>query len=48
MNKNKKTIGFKKNIKNHGLIFHYNIRADLMLGIFMLLLYGYHKSVLHV
>ena len=29
----KKSAAFKKNIKNHGLIFHYNIRADPMLGI---------------
>ena len=29
----RKTVGLKKNIKNHGLIFHYNIRYDDMLGI---------------
>ena len=29
----KKYIGFKNNIKKHGLIFHYNIRADPMLGV---------------
>ena len=29
----KEDIGFRKNIKKHGLIFHYNIRVDPMLGI---------------
>ena len=29
----KKKIGFKKNIKKHGFLFHHNIRADNMLGI---------------
>ena len=29
----KKSIGFKKNIKKHGLPFHYNIRKYPMLGI---------------
>ena len=29
----KKYVGFKKNIKKHGLIFHYNIIADPLLGI---------------
>ena len=28
-----KYVGFKKNIKKHGLIFCYNIRADNLLGI---------------
>ena len=28
-----KTIGLKKNIKNHGLLFYYNIREDPLLGI---------------
>ena len=34
MNINKKAVGFEKNIKNHGLLFHYNIAADNMLGVF--------------
>ena len=29
----RKTVGFKKNIKKHGLLFHYNIRSYPMLGI---------------
>ena len=33
MNINKKYVGFKKNIKKHGLLFHYNIRAYPLLGI---------------
>ena len=33
MNIKKKTVGFKKNIKNYGMGFHYNIRTDPMLGI---------------
>ena len=33
MNIKKKAVGFKKNIKKHGLLFHYNIRADTLLGI---------------
>ena len=28
-----KAVGFKKNIKKHGLIFHYSIRADPFLGV---------------
>ena len=33
MNIKKKYFGFKGNIKNYGLPFHYNIREDPMLGI---------------
>ena len=33
MNIKKKSVGFKNNIRYHGLDFHYNIRADTMLGI---------------
>ena len=33
MNIKKKYVGFKKNIKKHDFIFHYNIRKDPMLGI---------------
>ena len=33
MNIKKKDVGFKKNMKKHGLIFHYNIRSDTMLNI---------------
>ena len=29
----RKNVGFKNNIKKYGLIFHYNTRADPMLGI---------------
>ena len=28
----KKYVNFRKNINKHGLVFHYNIRADPMLG----------------
>ena len=28
-----KSVGSKKNFKNHGLLFHYYIRAYIMLGI---------------
>ena len=33
MNIKGKAVGFKNNIKKHGLVFHFNIRADPMLGI---------------
>ena len=33
MNIKKKYVGLNKNIKNHGLIFHYNIKADIRLDI---------------
>ena len=33
MNINKEAVGFKKNIKKHGLHFHHNMRADPLLGI---------------
>ena len=33
MNIKKKVIGFKKNIKNYGLLFHYSMRADPFLDI---------------
>ena len=29
----RKYVSFKKNIKKHSLLFHYNIRSDTMLGI---------------
>ena len=29
----RKSVGFKKNIKNHGLVFDHNIREDPMLVI---------------
>ena len=31
MNTNKKAVGFNKNIKKHGFIFYYNLRADPLL-----------------
>ena len=33
MNIKKKAVGIKKNIDKHGLLFHYNIREDPLLGI---------------
>ena len=33
VNNKKKAVGFKKNVMNHDLIFHYNIRVDHLLGI---------------
>ena len=33
MNIRERAVGFRKNIQKHGLIFHYNIRADSLLGI---------------
>ena len=33
MNIKKKNVGSKKNIKKRGLVFHYYIRADPLLGI---------------
>ena len=33
MNIKKKGVGFNKNIKNHGLLFHYNIISDPLLVI---------------
>ena len=30
----KKALGFNKNINKHGLIFRYNIRVDILFGIF--------------
>ena len=42
INAKKKSVGFNKNIKKHGLLFHYNIRAYTLLGIF----YVYVRSIL--
>ena len=33
INMKKEDVGFKNNIKKHGLTFHYNIKADPMLSI---------------
>ena len=33
MNIKGKTVGFKKNVKKNGLVRHYNLRADPLLGI---------------
>ena len=33
MNTKKEAVAFNKNLKKHGLITHYNIRADTLLGI---------------
>ena len=34
INIKKKAVGFKKNIKKRGLLFHYNLIAEPLLGIF--------------
>ena len=44
----RKNLLVKKNKNKHGLIFHYHIRAYTLLGIFMLMSYGYHVDVKHV
>ena len=33
MNIKNKAVGFRENIKKHGLLFQYNIRADPLLGV---------------
>ena len=33
MNISKNAVGVRKNIKQHGLIIHYNTRVDIMLGV---------------
>ena len=39
MNMKEKALGFKRNIRQHGLISHYNIRSDPFCVLVMLLLY---------
>ena len=41
----KKSVGFKKNIKKHYLLFHFNIRADPCWVLVMMTLYRYHVAV---
>ena len=33
MNIKKESVGFSKNINKDGLLFHYNIRADIFWGV---------------